>query len=64
VAAATTGTLRLVGDAHYFSDVFVGAVVGTAVGLGIPLLVFAAASNEPAGAPEEKNYPRPHRTSR
>jgi membrane-associated phospholipid phosphatase len=38
VAAATIGTLRMVGDAHYFSDVFVGAVVGTAVGLGVPLL--------------------------
>jgi membrane-associated phospholipid phosphatase len=38
VAAATIGTLRIVGDAHYFSDVFVGAVVGTAVGLGLPFL--------------------------
>ena len=38
VAAATIGTLRIVGDAHYFSDVFVGSVVGTAVGLGVPLL--------------------------
>jgi membrane-associated phospholipid phosphatase len=38
VAAATIGTLRIVGDAHYFSDVFVGALVGTAVGLGVPLL--------------------------
>jgi membrane-associated phospholipid phosphatase len=38
LAAATIGTLRIVGDAHYFSDVFVGAVVGTAVGLGVPLL--------------------------
>jgi membrane-associated phospholipid phosphatase len=38
VAAAAIGTLRIVGDAHYFSDVFVGAAVGTAVGLGIPLL--------------------------
>jgi membrane-associated phospholipid phosphatase len=38
VAAATIGVLRIVGDAHYFSDVFVGAAVGTAIGLGIPLL--------------------------
>jgi membrane-associated phospholipid phosphatase len=38
LAAAAIGTLRIVGDAHYFSDVFVGAVVGTAVGLGVPLL--------------------------
>jgi membrane-associated phospholipid phosphatase len=38
VAAATIGVLRMVGDAHYFSDVFVGATVGTAIGLGVPLL--------------------------
>jgi membrane-associated phospholipid phosphatase len=38
VAAATIGTLRIVGDAHYFSDVLVGAVVGTSIGLGVPLL--------------------------
>lgn len=38
LAAGTIGTLRIVSDAHYFSDVFVGAVVGTAVGLTIPLL--------------------------
>jgi membrane-associated phospholipid phosphatase len=38
LAAGTIGTLRIVGDAHYLSDVVVGAVVGTAVGLGIPLL--------------------------
>jgi membrane-associated phospholipid phosphatase len=38
VAASTIGVLRIVGDAHYFSDVFIGAIVGTTVGLGIPLL--------------------------
>jgi len=38
VAAAAIGTLRIVGDAHYFSDVLVGALVGTTVGLGVPLL--------------------------
>jgi len=38
VAAAAIGTLRIVGDMHYLSDVLTGAVVGTAVGLGIPLL--------------------------
>jgi membrane-associated phospholipid phosphatase len=38
VAAATIGTLRIVGDEHYASDVLMGAVVGTAVGLGVPLL--------------------------
>lgn len=38
VAAATIGALRIVGDAHYLSDVVVGAAVGTLVGLGVPLL--------------------------
>jgi membrane-associated phospholipid phosphatase len=38
VAATAIGTMRIMGDAHYFSDVFVGAVVGTTVGLTVPLL--------------------------
>ena len=38
VAASSIGLLRILGDAHYFSDVFVGALVGTTVGLTIPLL--------------------------
>jgi len=38
VAAGTIATLRVVGDVHYMSDVLTGAVVGTAVGLGVPLL--------------------------
>lgn len=38
VAAAAIGTMRIMSDAHYFSDVFIGALVGTTVGLTIPLL--------------------------
>jgi membrane-associated phospholipid phosphatase len=38
VAASAVGLLRILGDAHYFSDVFVGAVIGTTVGLTVPLL--------------------------
>ncbi|HEY1954232.1 MAG TPA: phosphatase PAP2 family protein [Polyangiaceae bacterium] len=37
-AATAIGVMRIVGDAHYFSDVFIGALVGTTVGLTIPLL--------------------------
>ncbi|MBX3183581.1 MAG: phosphatase PAP2 family protein [Polyangiaceae bacterium] len=37
--AAATGALRMVADYHYFSDVAVGALVGTAVGLGVPLVL-------------------------
>jgi membrane-associated phospholipid phosphatase len=50
LAAGTIGLLRMVGDAHYFSDVFVGAAVGTAVGLGVPLLHHYKRA-EPGGVP-------------
>ncbi len=36
--AATTGYLRIAGDQHYISDVVVGAVVGTTVGVLVPLV--------------------------
>jgi membrane-associated phospholipid phosphatase len=36
--AATTGYLRMAADKHYLSDVTVGALVGTAVGLAWPRL--------------------------
>lgn len=35
--AATTATFRVVADVHYFSDVLLGATVGTLVGYGVPL---------------------------
>jgi membrane-associated phospholipid phosphatase len=34
--AATIGTLRIVSDMHYASDVITGAVIGSIVGLTIP----------------------------
>jgi len=37
--AAVTGTLRIVADQHYFTDVIVGAAVGTLAGLGIPYVL-------------------------
>lgn len=37
--AAATGWLRIAADRHYTSDVLVGAVMGSAVGVGWPLLV-------------------------
>lgn len=40
LAAAATGTLRIVGDQHYFTDVATGAIVGTLGGVGIPWLLF------------------------
>lgn len=40
LTAAATGALRIVGDQHYFTDVAVGAVVGTLSGVGLPWLLF------------------------
>jgi membrane-associated phospholipid phosphatase len=36
--AATTAILRLAADKHWASDVLVGMVIGSAVGVGVPLL--------------------------
>ena len=36
--AASTGTLRVLADRHYASDVVVGAMIGFAVGYGVPTL--------------------------
>ena len=49
VAAGATGTLRILGDQHYASDVIVGAAVGTLTGLGLPwLLHYHGAPDAPA----------------
>jgi hypothetical protein len=45
--AALTGYLRIAADKHYFTDVLVGAVLGAAIGAGVPLLH----GTEPRGAP-------------
>jgi len=37
--AVATGSLRVVGDRHYVSDVVVGAMLGFGVGFGLPLLL-------------------------
>jgi len=37
--AAATGYLRIAADAHYFSDVVIGAVIGSAVGYAVPRLL-------------------------
>ncbi len=38
VVAAATSTFRVLGDEHWASDVITGALVGTLVGYGVPLL--------------------------
>lgn len=42
--AASTSTFRVVSDRHYASDVLAGAVVGTLVGYGVPLLHYRGGS--------------------
>jgi membrane-associated phospholipid phosphatase len=39
--AAVTGYLRIAADKHYFTDVMTGAILGTAVGALVPLLLHA-----------------------
>jgi membrane-associated phospholipid phosphatase len=46
-AASTTGYLRIAADRHWLTDVLVGAAVGAAVGVFVPL-VFHAASDDAA----------------
>ena len=53
-AAATTASLRVMGDMHYATDVLTGSVIGTVVGLGIPALhyrrVGAGKDGDPSAA--------------
>jgi membrane-associated phospholipid phosphatase len=53
--AASVGWLRMAGDMHCFSDVLVGAVVGTAMGAGLPWLLHrdrsASKGPSPAASP-------------
>jgi membrane-associated phospholipid phosphatase len=39
LSAGTVGTMRMIGQKHYLSDVATGAAVGTLVGLGTPWLL-------------------------
>lgn len=46
--AATTGYLRIAADRHYFMDVAVGAVLGSAIGFAVPWFMHRAGSKAPA----------------
>jgi len=39
--ATTTGTFRIMGDMHYATDVLTGALMGTLIGYGVPLLHYS-----------------------
>lgn len=51
VAAAATGALRMAGDMHNATDVITGAIIGTAIGLGIPALHYRHRDRKTAGKP-------------
>jgi membrane-associated phospholipid phosphatase len=53
VAAATSGTLRIASDAHYATDVLLGAGVGLFAGYGLPELLHYRDSR--SGAPRRKS---------
>jgi membrane-associated phospholipid phosphatase len=61
VAAATIASMRVISDVHYVSDVLTGALIGTAVGLGIPLLHhYHKSGEEPSAAPQVRLVPAPN----
>jgi membrane-associated phospholipid phosphatase len=61
LVAATTASLRVLGDMHYASDVLTGAVVGTAVGLVVPALHYrrSRATSDSARGMDVRIVPSP-----
>jgi len=51
VAASTTGYLRIAADRHWFTDVLVGAAVGAAVGVFVPLLFHSVVDGSATSPP-------------
>jgi membrane-associated phospholipid phosphatase len=48
--AVTVGYLRIAADMHYFSDVMTAAVVGSVIGIGVPLLFHSPVSSDASTA--------------
>jgi membrane-associated phospholipid phosphatase len=60
--AAATGTLRVLGDRHYATDVLVGGLIGFAVGYGMPTLLHygkdsTASQADRAAQPVSSGFP-------
>ena len=62
--AFAVGYLRIAADKHYFSDVMVGAIVGSIVGVGVPLLFHrpsdAPSSDTSRSVPQALTLPPAH----
>ena len=48
MVAGTSGVMRIVGDFHYATDVATGALVGSALGFGLPLLHYGLGIQVPS----------------
>jgi membrane-associated phospholipid phosphatase len=46
--ATSVGYLRIAADKHYFSDVVTAAVIGSIIGVGVPVLFHSTKSSAPA----------------
>lgn len=57
--AATTATFRVVSDVHYASDAITGALVGTLIGYGVPLLHYRIDAGARAGGVTVELVPSP-----
>jgi membrane-associated phospholipid phosphatase len=60
--AALTGSLRVVGDRHYASDILVGALIGFGIGYGVPTLLHYGKVQQPAesaAAPQALQFGAP-----
>lgn len=63
--AFTIGYLRIGADKHYFSDVTIGALVGAAIGIGVPLIFHSPSDDSSANPPSasvQALAPAPMRT--
>lgn len=57
--ATATGYFRIAADAHYFTDVLTGAVVGSAIGIAVPLLFHHDVLTDEATIPRTRGSDEP-----
>jgi len=57
LSATATGTLRVVADKHYFSDVLIGSLLGFAIGYGLPRYLHYTDWNEVKNEKPKAFYP-------
>jgi membrane-associated phospholipid phosphatase len=55
--ASSVGYLRIAADKHYFSDVVIGAIVGSLVGVGLPVLFHSPKPDETSASAQARALP-------